>query len=135
MSSDLFDSTGDFGGFDGPPRQPPKILTVLGLSSVFCGLLVGIYGVRESLAGSTNTSQVILGGIGYLLTAIIPIVLLQIVRTKHSSALSNNKEVAYDIYAGMKQQTFFLKIVALGLLVTVLPIFTLFLPIAEKFAI
>lgn len=134
MSSDLFDSTGDFGGFDGPPRQPPKILTVLGLSSVFCGLLVGIYGVRESLAGSTNTSQVILGGIGYLLTAIIPIVLLQIVRTKHSSALSNNKEVAYDIYAGMKQQTFFLKIVALGLLVTVLPIFTLFLPIAEKFA-
>lgn len=134
MSSDLFDSTGDFGGFDGPPKQPTKILTVLGLSSVFCGLLVGIYGVRESLAGSTNTSQVILGGIGYLLTAIIPIVLLQIVRTKHSSALSNNKEVAYDIYAGMKQQTFFLKIVALGLLVTVLPIFTLFLPIAEKFA-
>lgn len=134
MSSDLFDSSGDFGGFDGPPKQPPKILTVLGLTSVFCGLLVGIYGVRATSGGSTDASQLLLGGIGYLLTAVIPIVLLQIVRTKHTSALSNNKEVAYDIYAGMKQQTLFLKIVAIGLLVTVLPIFTLFLPIAEWFA-
>lgn len=134
MSSDSFDFGGGFGGFDGPPKQPPKILTYLGLTSVLLGALVGAYGVRISLSGSTNTIQYVIGGIGYLLTAVIPIVLLQVVRSKHAASLQNNKEVSYDIYAGTKQQSFFLKIVATGLLAAALPIFVLFLPLAERFA-
>lgn len=134
LSSDSLDFGADFGGFDGPPKQPPRILTYLGITSVVLGILVGAYGVRVSLAGSTNSTQYLIGAIGYLLTSVIPIILLQVARTKHAAALRNNKEVSYDIYAGSKQQSLFLKIVALGLLSAALSIFTLFLPVAEKFA-
>lgn len=132
-SSDSFDLSGDLGGADGPPKKPPKILTVLGLVSVLLGILVGLFGVR-SINGATNSSQFLLGGLGYFLTALIPIALLQMVRSRHKSSLQNNKDTPYDIYAGEQQLSRFLKIVALGLISALLPIIVLFYPLAEGFA-
>lgn len=125
-----FDFSGDTGWSDETLKRPPKILTYLGLLSVVIGALIGVYGVMN-LSGSTTSSQVILGGVGYLFTAFIPIVLLQVVRSKHAVAFRKNKETAYDIYAGIQQVSMSLKIVAVGLLVAALPIYVLFYPLAE----
>jgi hypothetical protein len=133
-SSDAFEVINSFGESEGPPKKPPKILTILGLLSVFLGIVIGIYGLNVTLTRATNSTQYLIGGLGYLLTALIPIILLQVVRSTHKSALRNNKEVPYDIYAGDQQLSRFLKIVALGLISALLPIIILFYPLAETFA-
>jgi ABC-type maltose transport system permease subunit len=130
--SESFDFSGDAGWSDEKLKRPPKILTYLGLLSVLIGALIGVYGVMN-LSGSTTSTQIILGGFGYFFTAFLPIVLLQIVRSKHAAAFRENKDVPYDIYAGIQQRSRSLKIVAAGLLLAALPIYVLFLPLAEKF--
>jgi len=130
--SESFDFSGDAGWSDEKLKRPPKILTYFGLLSVLIGALIGVYGVMK-LSGSTTSTQIILGSLGYFFTAFLPIVILQIVRSKHAAALRENKDIPYDIYAGIQQRSRSLKIVAAGLLVAALPIYVLFLPLAEKF--
>jgi hypothetical protein len=68
------------------------------------------------------------------LTALIPIVLLQVIRHSHTSSLHKNQDEPYDIYAGTIHQNRFLKVVLAGLISAALSIWVFFLPIAEKFA-
>ena len=50
-------------------------------------------------------------------------------------ALDQNHDQPYDVYAGTKNQTRFLKVVLVGLISAALSIWVFFLPIAEKFAV
>lgn len=131
MSTDSLSLEQDFGGFDGPLRKPPAILFYAGLTSVVLGILIGGYGIYLAESAS-NTQEIVIGIVGYLLTAFIPIILLQIIRAKHARALAANQDEPYDIYAGGQLSSRYLKVVLLGLLGAALPIWVFFLPIAES---
>ena len=131
MSTDSVSLDQEFGGFDGPLRRPPMLLFYAGLTSVILGIAIGAYGIFLSSAAS-NSQEIIIGIVGYLLTAFIPIILLQIIRAKHASALAANQDEPYDIYAGGQVSSRYLKVVLLGLIGAALPIWVFFLPIAES---
>jgi len=114
-------------------KEPPKLLFVVGLLSVTIGTLLGGYEFFRVNTASTN-EQTLSGGVGYLLTVVIPIVFLQLIRKKHDSALKANKDEPYDIGAGEKMESDFLKVVAFGFVSAFLSITVFFWPIAEKFA-
>jgi len=115
-------------------KEPPKLLFVVGLLSVTIGTLLGGYEFFRVNTASTN-EQTLSGGIGYLLTVVIPIVFLQLIRKKHDLALKANKKgEPYDIGAGENMERNFLKVVALGFVSAFLSITVFFWPIAEKFA-
>ena len=133
LSASTFSSDDDFYGSDAPPKQPPKILFVVGLLSVLLGTLVGAYGIF-SAGTSSNSRQFFLGFFGYVLTALIPIIVLQIIVMSHKKDLANNQTIAYNDYSGLKMQNKFKKVVLSGLISAVLSIFIFFLPIAERFA-
>jgi hypothetical protein len=122
-----------FGGLDGALKRPPLTLFYLGLASVLLGILIGGYGIATASSAS-NAEELVIGGVGYLLTALIPIILLQIIRSRHAHALAANQDEPYDIYAGGQMQSRYLKVVLVGLIGAALPIWVFFLPIAEKFA-
>jgi hypothetical protein len=116
-----------------PPKQPPKILFVVGLLSVLLGTLIGAYGIF-SAGTSSNARQYLLGFFGYVLTALIPIIVLQILVMTHKKDLANIKTIQYDDFKGLKNQNDFKKVVLSGLISAVLSIYIFFLPIAERFA-
>jgi len=123
----------DFYGSDVPLKHPPRILFIVGLFSVLLGTLVGLYGI-VSADTATNSQQYLVGVSGYVLTALIPIIVLQTILLKHTRSLSLNQEEPYDGYAGQQMQNRFRKVVLIGLLSAGLSIWVFFLPIAEKFA-
>lgn len=127
------DSGEDSVGFDVSLKKPSKILFYFGVLSVLAGTFIGILGI-VSAKTATNAREYLLGLTGYVLTALIPIVLLQVIRHSHSKALHNNHDAPYDIYAGTLNQNRFLKVVLAGLISAALSIWVFFLPIAEKFA-
>ena len=132
MSSDLsFDD--DYIGTDTPWKKPPTIFLYLGIVSVIAGLGIGIFGI-VNISGSSSSQQYIFGAIGYILTALVPIVFLQIIRQSHNSALAMNEEEPYDIYAGQQLQSKFLKVVLIGLISAACSIVVFFWPIAEGLA-
>ena len=133
LSADIFSSDDGFYGSDTPLKHPPKILFVIGLLSVLFGTLVGAYGIFSSETAS-NSQQFLTGSAGYLLTALFPIIILQIILTRHTSALALNQEEPYDSYAGEQMQSKFRKVVFAGLISAGLSIWVFFLPIAERFA-
>jgi cytochrome c biogenesis protein CcdA len=118
-------------GFDPQLKKPSASMFFLGLFSVVAGTCVGVFGL---IAAKTDSSQSLVGVLGYLLTAIFPIVLLQIIRNRHSKAVQKNEEEAYDIYSGMLNEARFKKIVFLGLVSAALSIWVFLQPIAESFA-
>jgi hypothetical protein len=128
-----FSSDDGFYGSDGPPKQPPKILFVVGLLSVLLGTLIGAYGIF-SAGTASNSQQYLLGFSGYLLTALFPIIVLQLILTKHTKALALNQDEPYDSFAGALMQSKFRKVVLVGLISAALSIWVFFLPIAERFA-
>ena len=132
MSSDL-SYDGDYVGTDTPWKKPPTIFLYLGIVSVITGLGIGIFGI-VSISGSSSSQQYIFGAIGYILTALVPIVFLQIIRQSHNSALAMNEEEPYDIYAGQQLQSKFLKVVLIGLISAACSIVVFFWPIAERLA-
>ena len=132
LSSESLSFDEGFGGLEGQLQKPPFLLFYIGLSSVIVGILIGGYGIF-SASSASNSEELIIGVVGYLLTALIPIIILQIIRNKHSNALAANQDEPYDIYAGGQMQTRYLKVVLLGLIGAALPIWVFFLPIAEKF--
>jgi hypothetical protein len=77
LSSNAFDLDDDFHGSDVPLKRPPKILFMLGLLSVLLGTLVGVYGI-VSAGTASNSQQYLVGVSGYVLTALLPIIFLQI---------------------------------------------------------
>ena len=120
---------------DAPPKQPPKILFLAGLLSVLFGTFIGGYGIFSfSVGTSSNSRQYLLGFFGYVLTALIPIIVLQIIVTSHKKDLANNQTISYDDYSGLKMQTKFKKVVLSGLISAVLSIFVFFIPIAERYS-
>jgi uncharacterized membrane protein HdeD (DUF308 family) len=132
LSSDLsFDD--DYVGTDTPWKKPPTIFLYLGIVSVIAGLGIGIFGI-VNISGSSSSQQYIFGAIGYILTALVPIVFLQIIRQSHNSALAMNEEEPYDIYAGQQLQSKFLKVVLIGLISAACSIVVFFWPIAEGLA-
>lgn len=131
MSSESLSFDEGFGGLEGQLQKPPYLLFYAGLGSVVVGILIGIYGILISSSAS-NVEETIIGVVGYLLTALVPIVLLQIIRAKHASALASNQDEPYDIYAGGQMSSRYLTVVLLGLIGAALPIWVFFLPIAEK---
>ena len=134
MRASDFSSDDGYYGSDAPPlKKPPKILRVICLLSVFIGTLLGIYGILN-LNSSTASQQSIMGAAGYFLTVVAPIVLLQLIRMQHDAAVKVNDYEPYDIYAGQKLQSSFLKVVALGLACASLSITVFFWPIAQGFA-
>ena len=133
MSADSLSFDDDYIGSDTPWKKPPTILLYLGIASVVIGLGIGIFGI-VSIRGSSSTQQYLFGAIGYILTALIPIVFLQIIRQSHNSALAVNAEEPYDIYAGQKLQSKFLTVVLIGLISAACSIVVFFWPIAEGLA-
>lgn len=133
MSSDFpaYDAT--FEGPDDPPKKPSPLFLYLGLSSVILGLILGVFGVFTR-ATASGSQQFLIGGVGYLLTAFIPIVFLQLIIRNDKAAIAANQEVPYDIYAGIKMTVRFRKVAAFGLIAASLSIFVFFWPIAEGFA-
>lgn len=133
LSLSTFPSDDGLYGSDAPPKQPPKILFFAGLLSVILGTFVGAYGIISSGAAS-NSKQYLTGFFGYVLTALIPIIVLQIIVMTHKKDFANNQIIAYDDYSGLKMQNKFKKVVLTGLITTGLSIWVFFLPIAERFA-
>ncbi len=133
MSANDLYSDDDFIGSDTSLKHPPKILLIIGLLSVFIGTLIGVYGILNRNL-NTASQQSLIGIVGYLLTVVAPIVLLQLIRMRHDSAIKLNADEPYDIYAGQKLQSRFLKVVALGLACASLSITVFFWPIAQGFA-
>lgn len=132
MSSDSLTYDDDSFGSDAPWKKPPTILLYIGLASVVSGLSLGVYGLFRS--GASSSQQHLFGAIGYVLTALLPIVLLQLIRQAHASALAANEDEPYDIYAGQQLQSKFLKLVLLGLISAAFSIVVFFLPFAEGLA-
>ena len=133
MSASAFHSNNIVYPQNVPPKQPPKILFVVGLLSVLLGTLIGAYGIF-SAGTSSNARQYLLGFFGYVLTALIPIIVLQILVMTHKKDLANIKTIQYDDFKGLKNQNDFKKVVLSGLISAVLSIYIFFLPIAERFA-
>ena len=133
MSSNAVSLDEDFYGSDIPLKRPPKILFIFGLLSVLLGTLVGLYGIISSDTASSS-QQYLIGSVGYLLTALLPIIILQLILIKNTSALALNQEEPYDSYAGEQMQSKFRKVVLIGLVTAGLSIWVFFLPIAERFA-
>jgi hypothetical protein len=133
VSATDFSSDDGFYGSGAPLKHPPKILFLAGLLSVLIGTLIGVYGIISAETAS-NSKEYFLGALGYLLTAFFPIILLQIILIKHTSALALNQEQPYDSYAGEQMQSKFRKVVLVGLISAGLSIWVFFLPIAELVA-
>jgi len=133
VSSSSFSLDEDFYGSDTALKHPPRILFLAGLLSVLLGTLVGAYGIVSANTAS-NSQQYLVGAAGYLLTAFLPIIVLQIILIKHTSALALNQEVPYDSYAGEQMQSKFRKIVLIGLITAGLSMWVFFLHIAEQVA-
>ena len=133
MSSNSISLDEDFYGNDAPLKRPPTYVFISAVISVTFGFLIGIFGVLGADTAS-NSKEYLIGTVGYVLTALIPIILLQISRNRHATALSLNQEEPYDSYAGQQMESKFLKVVLIGLIAAGLSIWVFFLPIAEKFA-
>jgi uncharacterized membrane protein len=121
-----------FSGFDKSPLKAPTFFLYIVWASVVFGALIGIYGILRP-SGFSNAQQYLIGGIGYVLTAILPIVFLQISRSKHEVAKASYKERSYDFYGGEKLQKLMLRSVAVGLVAAFAPIWIFFSPLAERF--
>ena len=132
LSNDSLTFDEGFSGFDETPLKPPTFFLYIVWASVALGALIGIYGVVRP-SGLSNAQQYLIGGIGYVLTAILPIVILQISRSKHDAAKANYKDRSYDFYSGDKLQKAMLRSVAAGLVCAFAPIWIFFSPLAEKF--
>jgi hypothetical protein len=132
LNFDSVDSNVDSFDADYVLKKPPVILFVLGILSVLLGISAGLYGILTK-ENASNSQEYLVGFVGYLLCAVIPIVLLQIIRNSHRKALEQNHDQPYDVYAGTQNQTRFLKVVLVGLICASLSIWVFFLPIAEKF--
>lgn len=133
MSADPYSYDERFSESDGPEKQPPQILLVVGLVSVLFGTLVGVYGLVSRTSLSTS-QQFGLGASGYLLTAFLPIVLLVLIDHKNKAALESYQHQQYNIYAGKKLMDSFKRVVGLGMLCASFSIIVFFLPIAQEFA-
>jgi hypothetical protein len=133
MNSDfsVSDSASTF--FDAPLRKPSRILFLSGLISVLLGIALGLWGLK-SVGTSSNAQEYEIGFLGYLFTALIPIILLQVIIGSHSKSLAKNHDQPYDIYAGNSNIANFKKIVLIGLIAASIPIWVFFYPIAEIYA-
>ena len=121
-------------------RHAPKMVDALGLLSVLLGTFLGVYGILNRNL-STASQQSLIGSVGYVLTVIVPIALLQITRMGHDSALKvdkDNNEIEYLPYVlhadWEKRKSRLLKIAAFGLASAALSITVFFWPIAQGFA-
>lgn len=132
MSSESLAFDEGFGGFDEAPIKPPTFYFYLVATSISIGALIGIYGMVKP-SGLSNTQQYLIGGFGYVLTALLPIVFLQITRSQHDAAKANYKNRSYDFYGGEKLQKKMLRSVAAGLICAFAPIWIFFSPLAERF--
>ena len=135
MKSD-FESDYQSFDLDAKYKNPPKIFLLTSIASISFGSFLGVfslYGVNTAKL-ATDGAEYSFGLIGYLLCAVIPIVLFQIYTNRHASLTKNNREVPYDNYAGTKIQNIFKKVLAIGLLAAALPVWVFLQPIAERFA-
>ena len=136
LSKDFSDPDDYSFGINSSLRKPPTILFFGGLASVILGAalgLFGIYGIQTAIVASSSMEYLIGFG-GYLLTAIIPIILLQIIKSRHQNYVKNNNEEPYDLYAGNILISKYLKVVFFGLIAAAPCIWVFFQPIAEVFA-
>jgi len=133
MSMDFTDSSDVSYAYDVELKKPSKFLFVLGLCSVISGTALGLFGILKS-GNSSNSQEYLIGFAGYLSTALLPIVVLQILHRSHQMSSRNNHEEPYDSYAGELNLNRFKKIILVGLITASLSIWVFFLPIAEKFA-
>ncbi len=135
-SDDVPDKSEDHSNF----RHAPKMVDALGLLSVLIGTFLGVYGLLNRNL-STASQQSLIGSVGYVLTVIVPIALLQITRMGHDSALKVDKDnndiefLPYKVHAEwQKKKSNQLKIAAFGLASAALSITVFFWPIAQGFA-
>ena len=117
-------------------KRPPSVLYFGAIASIALGALiglVGLYGEITSKLASTN-AQYAVGFIGYLLSAILPIIFFQVFDVKHKKLAKNNKNEPYDNYAGINMHNNFKKVLAVGLIMAAFSVWVFLQPIAEKFA-
>ena len=122
--------------FDTPLKKPPKLLFYVAITSISIGTALGIfglYGINTAILAS-NSQQYLVGLVGYILTALLPIVMFQLFISRHSSLSKNSKDEPYDNYAGLSTQNIFKKVLALGLVTAAMSVWVFLQPIAERFA-
>jgi cytochrome c biogenesis protein CcdA len=121
-------------------RHAPRLVDALGLLSVLIGTFLGIYGIlNRNLA--TASEQSLIGAVGYVLTVIVPIALLQLIRMLHVSASKVDKDrneiefLPTEVHVEWeKRKSRLLKIAAMGLASAALSITVFFWPIAQGLA-
>ena len=142
LSADIFSSNedSDISEDHSNFRHAPKMVDALGLLSVLIGTFLGVYGLLNRNL-STASQQSLIGSVGYVLTVIVPIALLQITRMRHDSALKvdkDNNEIEFLPYKvdakWQKKKSNALKIAGFGLASAALSITVFFWPIAQGFA-
>ncbi len=142
LSADIFSSNEDSHVSEDHSnyRHAPRLVDALSLLSVLIGTFLGVYGLLNRNL-STASQQSLIGSVGYVLTVIVPIALLQITRMRHDSALKvdkDNNEIEYLPYVlhadWEKRKSRLLKIAAFGLASAALSITVFFWPIAQGFA-
>jgi len=124
----------------GSYKQAPKIIDAISLLLVLLGAFLGVYGILNRNQ-TTASQQSLIGAVGYFLTVIAPIALLQLIRMRHAKALKVDKDnneievLPYFVHdKWVRLQSRLLKIVALGLVCAFLSITVFFWPIAQGFA-
>lgn len=124
----------------GSYKQAPKMIDAIGLLFVLLGAFLGVYGILNRNQ-TTASQQSLIGAVGYFLTVIVPIALLQLIRMRHANASrvdKDNNEIevlpyfVHDKWARLQSRL--LKIVALGLVCAFFSITVFFWPIAQGFA-
>lgn len=130
MTSNSFETTDVDFSVDVELKKPSKALFILGVLSVLLGIFVGFIGI-SSTDSASNFQEYLFGFSGYILSAIIPIILLQVITLSDKKAISNIQDEPYDIFAGQTNKNRFLKVVLVGLISAALSIWVFLQPIAE----
>jgi cadmium resistance protein CadD (predicted permease) len=129
-SNDDSDVTQDYSIY----RHAPRLVDARALISVLIGTFLGVYGLLNRNL-STASQQSLIGSVGYVLTVIAPIALLQTTRMRHDSALKVDEFLPNVVHAEwQKRKSNLLKIAAFGLASAALSITVFFWPIAQGFA-
>ena len=121
-------------------KRAPKMIDAISLIFVLLGAFLGVYGILNRNQ-TTASQQSLIGAVGYLLTVIVPIALLQLIRMRHATASKVDKDnneievLPYFVHdKWVRLQSRLLKVVAFGLVCAFLSITVFFWPIAQGFA-
>lgn len=134
MSANLSDFEVDYAESYPTLLKPSRLILLLEIISVICGIAIGIFGIVRSTSGATANLEHIMGALGYVLTSVVPIACYQVFSISHKKNLANNQFQPYDLHGGESVQNQIAKVALVGLIGAGFSIWLFFLPLAEALA-